>query len=81
MGLHDGAVDDSALWQIRRGQGCKALFPDALVGPAVKAIVQGVPRLAFIRSLAPGCTCLQNVDNAAVHTPIINTAKSPLVDR
>ncbi len=48
------------------------LAPDAACGPSVVAIVNGRWRAIGLRTIAPAAPCLQNMDDAADHTPVID---------
>ena len=53
------------------GQRLKDCAPSSALGPAVEAIVDGRVRAVFARTIAPSCTRLQHVNNAADDAPVV----------
>ena len=53
------------------GQRLKDCAPSSALGPTVEAIVDGCVRAVFTRTIAPSCTRLQHVNNAADDAPVV----------
>src|ERR1700759_375274 len=53
------------------GQRLKDCAPSSALGPTVEAIVDGCVRAVFTRTIAPSCTPLQHVNNAADDAPVV----------
>ena len=47
--------------------------PHALVGPTHKAVIERLARAVDFRSIDPSTAGLQDMHDAADHTPVINT--------
>ena len=63
------------------GEGMKKIDPNALGSPTDIAVVESFLRAVFRRGVDPAAAGFQNMNNAADHTPVINSRFAARVGR
>ena len=80
MGTNSRGIDKQLCrWPTSTGQGLEYAGPDALVSPAMEAIVERLPRTVGGRCVHPASTALDDVDDTADNPPIIHASLAPRV--
>lgn len=80
MRLHSGGVDEHLGGRTTgAGQGMGEIDPDALGGPAHIAIVERLAWPVIRRRIDPAPAGLQDMDDAADHSAVINARLAPCV--
>jgi hypothetical protein len=68
-------------WDHRRLQSMEEIEPDAFGSPADVAVVEGLARPVFRRSINPAPTGLENMDDAADHPAVANKRLATRISR